>query len=236
MQSASALAAMPRRAIEVENRMLEQQDDDRSSACARFCRTLARCYEVDAAALAAERGFDRFIADARDLEAELGQLAEALIEVLPDDDATTLAADFERLFIGAPRMLAPPCGSIWLDGANCVIGVSTLGVIGLFRDGDFDLEDAFIEPPDHIAAELQFLHRLMVRQHDAERTGDSYTLNETRTVRRRLFDAHLSRWVEPFCQAIAANAQTRFYRTLGALTSRFMKIEAAACDSLVAAR
>jgi TorA maturation chaperone TorD len=54
-------------------------------------------------------------------------------------------------------------------------------------------------------------------------------------VRRRLFDAHLSRWVEPFCRAIEATAQTRFYRTLGAITSRFIKIEASVCEALVAA-
>jgi TorA maturation chaperone TorD len=217
---------------------MHEQEHDLLAACERVCRTLARCFEVPAADLVTDRELEDLVVDATRLDAQLGELAEALVQSLADDDLRELTGDFHRLFVGTPRMLAPPCGSAWLDGANCVIGVSTLGVIGLYRDGDFDLDDAFVEPPDHIAAELQFLHRLIVRQHAAKRVGDGYALSEAGALERRLLDAHLARWIEPFCDAIGAAARTRFYRTLARIAARFVALETAICEtpSLAAAR
>jgi TorA maturation chaperone TorD len=44
-------------------------------------------------------------------------------------------------------------------------------------------------------------------------------------------DIHLGAWVAPFAAAVAAHAQTAFYRELAALTERFVRMEQGSATS-----
>lgn len=206
---------------------MSEENQNRAVARERLCRALASCYEAPDPSFPEDNRFEEIAHAATRLDEELADLARTLAASFCAEDRDALALDYSRLFVGAPRMLAPPYGSVWLDGAHCVLGVSTLGVIGLYRDGDFDLDDAFLEPPDHIVAELKFLHRLIARVNEAQRTGDAYALKDASDLMQRLLREHLARWVEPFGAAVKTNAQCAFYRHLTELTVRFVSLEVA---------
>ena len=80
--------------------------------------------------------------------------------------------------------------------------------------------------PDHIAAELEFLYLLTFRQNQARRSGDQAGLDAATALRTRFLDEHLGRWVGPFTAAVAAGAQSAFYRELAGLTDRFVTMQA----------
>ncbi|CAB5095502.1 Respiratory arsenate reductase cytoplasmic chaperone [Olavius algarvensis associated proteobacterium Delta 3] len=66
------------------------------------------------------------------------------------DDIDDLCVDFARLFIGPYALLAPPYGSVYLDGERRVMGNSTMHVRSFYSDAGLELSAQFKEPPDHI--------------------------------------------------------------------------------------
>ena len=83
-------------------------------------------------------------------------LYKILSECFYPPEAESLKSDFSRLFIGPFKLLAPPYGSIYLDGNSCLMGASTMEVRQLYRNEG--LNPVIKEAPDHIAIELEFMY------------------------------------------------------------------------------
>ena len=96
----------------------------------------------------------------------------------------------------------------------------------LYREGGFDIGAEFREPPDHIAAELEFLYLLIYRENEAVRNGEHDAREAKAALRQRFLDEHLGRWVGPFTAAVKTGAQSNFYRQLAELTHRFVGMQA----------
>ncbi|MBW1770891.1 MAG: molecular chaperone TorD family protein [Deltaproteobacteria bacterium] len=78
-----------------------------------------------------------------------------------------LCVDFARLFVGPYALLAPPYGSVYLDGERKVMGDSTMDVCMRYAEVGLQLADHFKEVPDHIAAELEFIYFLILKEAEA---------------------------------------------------------------------
>ena len=199
------------------------------SALARedLCRLIAACYYEPEPEFAAEGMFDTLLAAARQVDQALVPLAQALDESFRAADTHALLLDYTRLFLGPMDILAKPYGSVWLDQEKTLMSESTMAVIDLYQDADFEVDEDFKELPDHIAVELEFLYLLIFRENEALRAGDTAMLERTRSLKRHFLDRHLGRWVSPFAAAMRGNAQSAFYRTLADLTEMMVKQEAA---------
>lgn len=72
--------------------------------------------------------------------------------------------EYTRLFINAaPHLVAPPFGSVYLEGDQSLQGKSTEKTRDFYRQYGFDIINA-AEPADHISLELEFLSCLYRRQ------------------------------------------------------------------------
>ena len=133
-----------------------------------------------------------------------------------------------RTFLAASAILAvtPPRPAFSTRALRVGMGESTMAVQALYREGGFDIGAEFREPPDHIAAELEFLYLLMFRENEAQREGKPDALEAKTALRERFLDEHLGRWAGPFSAAVKAGAQTIFYRQLAELTQRFVGMQA----------
>lgn len=205
---------------------MAQDDLERCSARADLCRFLAACYYEPGTEFAEERLFDSMLAAALRLEPEFAASARRLGEAFATEDGQTLLVDYTRLFLGPVDTLARPYGSVWLRGDNVLMQDSTLAVLQLYDEGGFDLDESFRELPDHVAAELEFLYLLIFRETEARGSGNFDALAAVTDLRKRFLTAHLGAWVRPFTGAMAADAQTVFYRELAELTARFVEMEA----------
>ncbi len=201
-------------------------DHDLGLARENLCRLLAACYYQPGPEFAEEKVFDSMLDAATRIHPELAVHARRLGEAFSAEGPESLLLDYTRLFLGPTHIIAVPYGSVWLDGQKTVMGESTLAVQELYREGGFEIGDEFREPPDHIAAELEFLYLLIYRENEAQRNGEPDALKTMAGLRMRFLDEHLGLWVGPFTAAVRAGAESDFYRQLANLTERFVRMEA----------
>lgn len=200
---------------------------DRDAARADCARLLAAAYYQPGPEFAEERLFDSVAAAAAQVDAELGAAARELAAAFAAADPQALLIDYTRLFIGPERAVAQPYGSVWVGGEPALMQESTLAVMTLYAQAGFAVAEDFRDLPDHVAVELEFLYLLLFRTLQAARQNDAATAAQFEALRRRLLDEHLSRWIEPFTQAVQVGAATPVYATLARLTAEFVRREAA---------
>ncbi|GAH03838.1 unnamed protein product, partial [marine sediment metagenome] len=81
-----------------------------------------------------------------------------------DCEIDRLKVDYARLFVGPYSLLAPPYGSVYLEGERRIMGDSTLNVLAMYRETGLDIAQDFNDAPDHIAAELEFMYSLVFKE------------------------------------------------------------------------
>ena len=211
-------------------------DFDSLASRADLCRLLAACYYQPGPEFAEEKLFDSMHSAAASLDAGLAARVRRLGEAFAAAGAEDLLVDYTRLFLGPIDTLAQPYGSVWLEARQSLMQDSTLAVLNLYAEGGFEMDEAFRDLPDHIAAELEFLYLLLFRQAEARRNGDGQTVARYARLQGRLLGEHLGHWVVPFTAAMETGAKTTFYRELARLTGAFVGSELVAAGSLGGAR
>jgi len=149
-------------------------------------------------------------------------LRAQITEFLPvDKELEPLTIDFSGLFIGPFKLLAPPYGSVYLEGKRTVMGESTIDVKRRYLDEG--LEMGIKEAPDHIAAELEFMYFLIFREMESLKRAEEEAAFSYLKKQNEFLTIHLGAWVAEFTGGVEANAETGFYKNLAHLTRRFIK-------------
>ena len=138
-------------------------------------------------------------------------------------DLEELKIDFARLFVGPYSLLAPPYGSIYLEGERKIMGHSTLDLLETYRNAGVDLSDNFRDAPDHIAAELEFMYFLVFKEIEALENSDIDTTLGFLEKQRAFLKQHLGAWVFEFADTIEEKAETDFYKNLARVTKAFIE-------------
>jgi TorA maturation chaperone TorD len=199
------------------------------AARADLARLLAASYYEPGEEFAEERLFASIREAASSIDPALGAVAQRLERAYAEADRQELLIDYVRLFHGPPGALAQPYASVWLSmTTQTVMEDSTVAVMELYREAGFEIAEDFRDLPDHISVELECLYALLFRAAQACRDGKTESQQAARTLCGRLLQAHISRWLPNFCEAVIAQAQTPFYRALGELTRDYIAFEASA--------
>lgn len=204
----------------------QRTDVAREAARADLCRFIAACYYEPDAAFVEERLFDSMRQAAACVDPALEAIAARLGPAFAALPLQELLVDYTRLFLGPVAALARPYASVWLTGENLVMQDDTLGVLRLYEEAGFGIDENFHELPDHVAVELEFLYLLIFRENEARAAGDTHALARVTSLRRRFLDEHLGRWLGPFLLAAHDGARSDFYETLAEVTEAFVRIEA----------
>jgi len=204
---------------------MAELDPGRALAHEDLCRFLAACYYEPCAEFGEEKLFDSMLAAASQIDPELADLARQLGEDFAAEELQTLLVDYARLFLGPGEVLARPYGSFWLSGDKTVMQESTLAVLDLYQQGGFDLDEGFMEVPDHVAVELEFLYLLTFQRHQAQLAGQEEARLAAEQLQARFLGEHLGVWIDSFSAALEAGAETAFYRHLAQLTRRFVGMQ-----------
>ena len=139
-----------------------------------------------------------------------GPAAQMLQSIAEQTAMENLQVEFAKLFVGPFHLLAPPYGSVYLEGENQVMGESTAEVRDLFQEQGLDLEEGFEEMPDHIAVELEFMHFLASKELAAMELGDEDAAAQYERLQTGFLGSHLGRWIGPFADKILQSAETDF--------------------------
>ncbi|MBC8505514.1 MAG: molecular chaperone TorD family protein [Anaerolineales bacterium] len=140
-------------------------------------------------------------------------------ETSPED----LLVDYSRLFVGPYKLLAPPYGSIYLDGQRQLFGDSTVDVQSRYESAGLQFSKDFREAPDHIAAELEFLYFLIFLEVEALEKENWEAVLESLKFQESFLNDHLGAWISRFASDVEENAQTEFYKNLAIITSKFVQ-------------
>ena len=134
-----------------------------------------------------------------------------------------LKIDYARLFVGPFNLLAPPYGSVFVEGERRVMGASTADVQKRYQVAGLDVATGFKDAPDHIAAELEFMHFLIFKAMEAANQGDVNGIITCFLNQQSFLKDHLGAWLPEFTCKIVDNAKTSFYQNLARATEAFIK-------------
>ncbi|MGA6925189.1 MAG: molecular chaperone TorD family protein [Desulfosarcina sp.] len=175
-----------------------------------------------------------------ELEAALGRIGSDAVETAAgfkryyfDQSAPcSLEVDYAGLFVGPFIVAAPPYGSVYLEDKRQLMGDSTIDVRRHYLDLGLDLSPDFKEAPDHICAELEFMHVLISQGAEAIDAGDYDQVVESIRHQRVFLEKHLASWIPAFTAKLIDHARTDYYRRLGELTRQFIAEEMDAISDL----
>ena len=208
--------------MEMERQVLDVPEPAQNEVAASRANVyfiLARCFRPPEDGLAQDLDI---------LEQMLGRLypqclpdAGTLRKTFRVADQQTLKVQHAKLFVGPYDLLAPPYGSVYLDGERRVMGESTMDVAALYTSAGLSANPENHEPPDHISSALEFMYFLNFQQ----ATGEGDEQPELAASQRQVLLDHLGIWVAPFTGRILASGLGGFYAALADVTAEFIALE-----------
>lgn len=151
------------------------------------------------------------------------EAAEHVSNMRGETEIEQLRIDYSRLFVGPFRLLAPPYGSVYLEGERRVMGDSTIDARNRYREVGLDLSGGFKEAPDHIAIELEFMYYLISKAIEAIGNSDFENAMDYLKKQKGFLEDHLGVWVSEFTDNVEENAATEFYKNLARSTKAFVR-------------
>lgn len=160
------------------------------------------------------------------------EAVEDVTRMREQSDIERLRIDFSSLFVGPYQLLAPPYGSVYLEGERRVMGDSTMDAMKRYREAGLVISQDMLEAPDHIAIELEFVYFLACGETACLSVADLAGAAAKEQEQRAFLQDHLGAWVGPFATQMERGAATEFYRCLARATRAFVEADA---ESIAAA-
>lgn len=154
-----------------------------------------------------------------EFQPDLVALAQPMEQVM---DLSALLVDFSALFLGPFKLLAPPYGSIYLEGKREVMGLSTQDVQQRYARTGLVLAESSKDAPDHIAFELEFMYYLIYRHCEALEQADESAARKWQAEQTAFLRRHLGAWVDSFASQVQEQATTEFYTSAAVVTASFI--------------
>jgi len=145
-----------------------------------------------------------------------------------------IEVQFAKLFIGPYHLLAPPFGSIYLDNKREVMGDSTLDVARRYLAAGFTADEDFTNPPDHISAELEFMHVLITAELNCLHNWCADEAADCLVQQYEFLNSHLGRWIVAFTDLTIKATHLPYFKYLAAITRQFIREDTQRLDETVA--
>ncbi len=182
-------------------------------------KLLAACfYEPDRQLLREEHVCDNLISLLAPLTPKAASAAKEMKSGLECSTQQQLSIDYAALFVGPFELIAPPYGSIYLEGKRQVMGNSTLDIQKHYHDAGIAVD--VYEPADHIAIELEFMYYLLMQEAEALHNNDENVANTLRNLQMQFFQGAMS-WIPEFCILLHKGAETLYYKSLAECLESF---------------
>lgn len=143
---------------------------------------------------------------------EAATAARMMKAALEEQSEEELQVEFARLFVGPFELVAPPYGSVYLEGTRRLMGDSTLAVLKMYQE--FELALDVHEAPDHIALELEFMHYLCLREANALEENSEDEAHRLAEAQAYFMKNFLGPWLAGFCSSIRNGTDIPYYRHL----------------------
>jgi DMSO reductase family type II enzyme chaperone len=160
----------------------------------------------------------------RDLPQEASELARRLESA----DPARLAAAYQETFEPSGGLRCPPNETAHTAQTPQHALVRTFelaDVAGFYRAFGVEVAPG-TERPDHVGAELEFMHLLAVKEAVARQDEEAEHAQICRDAARAFLRDHLARWASRFAERLEEDATDPVYAQAGRLLGRFVEHDA----------
>jgi TorA maturation chaperone TorD len=186
-------------------------------------RLLAACfYQPQKEAFIQEEFFKNLEGLLRQISPDAATHAAVMEKAFLKYSENDLLVAYTKLFVGPNELLAPPYGSVYLDGEKIVMGDSTMAAIKMYEDQGLSMDGDFKNLPDHIAVEMEFMYYLIFMETEALEKSEWDRSRDFIKTQELFLDQFLNRWVKPFCDKIKQGTDNEFYTSLADCVSVFI--------------
>lgn len=144
---------------------------------------------------------------------------------LDSEDALSLEEEYTRLFQVRPA--AVPCESFYTDREGLAYGLIIAHLAGEYQAAGLELAEGIVEPPDHVAVELEFMAFLCDREAESVRDAIACETAVYRDRQRQFLDRHFRRWFPAFARRARSADPAPLYRLTLEATFAFLLHELA---------
>jgi TorA maturation chaperone TorD len=106
------------------------------------------------------------------------------------------------------------------------MGPSTAEVRRAYLAAGLDVSKNYTDLPDHIAAEMEFMHFLCAEGSRFEREGNRREAVRMRDMQREFHKNHVQPWVADFADCVLRSTTSPFYKTTANVLKQFAMREA----------
>lgn len=159
------------------------------------------------------------------LQNSLALFEEQLKTIAKGKDLEELSLEYNRLFVGPYRLVAPPYESVYRGGEEQVMAACAVQVEKLYREEGLEISSDFKDLPDHIVAELQFMGFLCLKEAQAANQGNEAEALKYIEKQNLFLREHLRQWIEEFSLRLTSGSKSPFYSSLGKLASLFVRLD-----------
>lgn len=163
----------------------------------------------------------------------LGKSCEAAAEsalAVPGAGRTAeeaLMFEYNRLFVGPAKLLAPPFESVYRNAAGLVMQEETLEVRDFYRKAGLEVSGKNTMPDDHLGLELEFICYLLAKAGLKTEAGETHAADSYLEVYRDFFAAHIQTWVYRHCDDVVQKGQSPVCRQVAEALADFLRSEEA---------
>ena len=151
-----------------------------------------------------------------------GSLEHLLGEVaaLPEGQNIPIEEEYLRLFSVKPAAI--PYESIYIDPEGLARGLTAAHIDGVYARAGLKLAPDIIEPPDHVAVELEFMAFLCTREVETLEAVRPEEAARSRDSQRVFLAKHLRRWFPEFARRVKKAAPDHLYAAVTEATFAFL--------------
>ena len=141
-----------------------------------------------------------------------------------------LAKEHLRLFVGPGHVHCPPYESAHRKDRpklerGLVMGPSTADVRRRYAAAGLGVSKSFTDLPDHIAAEMEFMHFLCAEESKFRQQGNDEEAKKRQIMERDFLNDHIEPWVAAFADCVLVSTNSSFYKAAANLLKGFTKSE-----------
>ncbi len=155
------------------------------------------------------------------LDPEMADAAGRMLAAFQEQSLDELLKEYSRLFIGPFQLEAPPFGSVYLESEGRLMGQSTAEVKRIYQECGLDISPDFQSPPDHVAAELEFVAYLGWQEKGSQDQEQKRFYQEQRTL---FVHRHIGHWFPLLAENIEKHTILAFYLELSRLTRQLLEL------------
>jgi TorA maturation chaperone TorD len=140
-----------------------------------------------------------------------------LLQNLVEDDITEAKFDFNRLFIGPNKLLAPPYESVYIRKERVLMQNETLIIRNFYESAGLTVSKLGKEPDDYIGFELEFicylLHNLINGEEENVRCLELYV---------NFMEHHFLKWVQLHCIDVVKHSESKICLGMALILKAFV--------------